>query len=324
MPASLTTVLRSPALAGARAKARTWAEDHVDRPVTSALKVGAKVRSGKADIVYLGDSSMIHISPEDSDRRRLGEMFADESGYDVAPYYGPAYPPAVFAELLRLIAPYQRPKAILCSIPIRPSTQLHATEHPVFGYRNARRTLRQAPRMSSLATKVLRPAPTQEDYDRFYATERSSRWGGQQTIGHFRRELKGIDATTASADRLRVMWDYFHGEFSDDSPGLQDWVRLGEQARLLGVPLIAYRAHMPFQYGTRLFGPEFVAHVEHNWALIEQALKTGLGDGGLLLDVPPPPDEHFILPQDGTEHWNQHGRLALVERLKRTLVDVIG
>jgi hypothetical protein len=301
-----------------------WSQDHVDRPVTSALKVAAQMRSGRTEVLYLADSTMIHISPDDSDRRRLGEMFVDESGYNTAQYYGPAYPPAVYTELLRLIEPYPRPRAIVLSMPIRPSTHLHATEHPVFSYRHARRSLARARRVSSLTTRVLRPRPTKDDYDRFYAVVRNSRWGGERTIGDFRRELRGIVPTTASAEQLRVMWDYFHGEFSDDTPGLDDWVRLGEQARALGVPVIAYRAHMPYEYGTRLFGPEFVAHVDHNFAILEQALKKGLGDGGIFLDVPPPPDSHFIQPEDGTEHWNEEGRRARVEFLKGALADVVG
>lgn len=296
----------------------------MDRPVVSALKVGATIRAGHADVLYLGDSSMIHVSHEDSDRRRLGEMFADETGLRTAQFFGPAYQPGVYADLLRLIEPYSRPRVIVMSMAIRPSTHVHAADHPVFGYPHARRTMGQARRMSSLAPKILRPAPTQDDYDRFYALPRTSRWGGQRTIGDFRRELRGIDVTSADEDLLRTMWDYFHGEFSDNAEGLADWTRLGQQVRRLGVPLIYYRAHMPYEYGTHLFGPDFVTHVEHNYALLEGALRAGLDGAGQFLDVPPPPDAHFIQPKDGTEHWNEHGRLARIALLKDALADVLG
>jgi hypothetical protein len=170
---------------------------------------------------------------------------------------------------------------------------------------------------------VLRPKPVKGDYERFFAVTRTSRWGGERLIGAYRRELRGIDASMASDDELRVMWDYFHGEFSDGAPGLDDWARLGEQVRRLGVPLIAHRGHMPYEYGTRLFGSEFVAHVEHNYAVIEQALKSGVGDAGLFLDVPPPPDVHYIQPKDGTEHWNEDGRRARVAILAKALGEVL-
>jgi hypothetical protein len=160
-----------------------------------------------------------------------------------------------------------------------------------------------------------REPPTEEDYRRFEALARTSRWGGRRSIGEYRRDLRGFRGDTASAEQQALIYDYFHGESSENSPGLAEWRRFGEALRAWGVPVLAYRLYMPMETGTRLFGEAFEAHVERNFSLVESSFRAGLGEAGTIVAVDPPPDDAFIEHRDGTEHLNQKGRVELARRL---------
>jgi hypothetical protein len=316
-------VLRAKMLWRARHHAREWADTHVERPVARALKVSAALRRG-ADVLYFGDSSLIHVSPTDTDKRRLGEMLAGESGLRIAQFYGPGYPAALHAQVARLLAGESglpRPRCVIVSMPIRPTTHRHVVDHPVFGYASATAALATARRLDArLVRRLYKEPPSAEAYARFSAIERRSRWQLANTIGEYRERLRGFDAATADEDLQRVIFDYFHGEFSAEHPGLADWRRLGEYLRALDVPVIAYRTFMPLESGARLFGDDFVEHVDENYGLGEKHLFEGLG-GGAALQFEPPPDRMFIAAQDSTEHLNEQGRRHVVAALCAAIRD---
>lgn len=317
---NVTETLRSPTFAQARKLARTWAHQHVDRPITGTVRVASSLRRNASDIIYFGDSSLLHISPLDTDRRRIGEMLADDIQLPIAQFYGPGYPPAVFAEAARLFARFSGARAIVVSMAIRPGTQLHVSEHPVYGYTHARRVLTSAEEAGPLLlSQALRAAPKAEDYRRFEALQRTSRWGGERTIGDYRRALKGFRAKTADHAQRALIFDYFHGEYSAGSPGIDDWRRLGANLSKFGVPVVAYRTYMPLQMGTRVIGEDFAAHIEQNFRAVESAFLEGLEGAGSMTPIQPPADEHFIEPRDATEHLNQEGRLALVKQVAASL-----
>lgn len=312
----MTAILRAPIFWRARHVARKWADTRVERPVARALTTASAMRRERPDVLYFGDSSLIHVSPDDADKRRLGEMFAGESGRKVAQYYGPAYSAAVWAEFARLIADQPRPRCAVVSLCIRPATHRHVYEHPIFGYQSAIKALAAARRPGpGLARRLYKTPPGPEDYARFSALERDSRWALARTMGEYRSRLRGYDPATADEESQRVIYDYFHGEFSAASPqGLQHWRRFGERLRALDIPVVAYRTYMPLDAGTRLLGDDFTPHVEENFRLVEEQFFAGLG-GGKPVFVDPPPDSSYINAADATEHLNDTGRRRLVETL---------
>ena len=311
----MTAFLRSPIFWRARHVARQWADTRVERPVARAITVGTALRRERPDVLYFGDSSLIHVSPDDADKRRLGEMFAGESGRKTAQYYGPAYSAEVWGEFTRLIADLPRPRCVVLSLCIRPATHRHVYEHPIFGYRSAVKALSSARRPGpGLAARLYKTPPGPEAYARYEALERKSRWGFAGTMGEYRSRLRGYDPATADEQSQQVIYDYFHGEYSAGSPGLQHWRRFGERLRALDVPVVAYRTYMPLDAGTRLLGEEFTPHVEENFRLIEEQFFAGLG-GGKPVYVDPPPDSSYINCADATEHLNETGRRRIVETL---------
>jgi hypothetical protein len=311
----VTNLLRTPALGRARGLARKWTDTHLQRPVARALKVRTALRHGRGRVVYFGDSSLIHIAPHDADRRRLGEMLAGAAGTEIAQYYGPGYSAALHAEMARLMRDLPRPRCVVVSLVIRPTTHLHVLEHPVFGHASAIRALHAAPALDArLLRKLYKSPPTTADYARFEAIERASRWGYADTIGEYRRRLRAYNPFTADESQQQVLYDYFHGEYSEGHRGLEDWHNFGAQLRALDVPVVAYRTYMPLDRGTELLGDTFVPHIEHNFALLEERFFAGLG-GGTSLPIDALSDSEFVAPTDATEHLNETGRAHIVDAL---------
>lgn len=312
---SVTTLLRAPMFRRGRRVAREWTDTHVERPVARGLAVGSSLRRGTGKVVYFGESSLVHISPTDTDRRRLGEMLAGAADTNIAQYYGPGYSAALHAEMARLMVDLPRPRCVVVSLLIRATTHRHVTDHPVFGYRTAIAALRSASKINAHLLSKLYKAPASEaDYARFEAIERDSYWGWANTIGEYRRRLRGYDPHSADENLQAILFDYFHGEYSAASPGLQDWRSFGERLRMLGVPVVAYRTYMPLERGARLFGDDFVAHVEQNFSLVEESFFAGLG-GGESVQIGLLPDSLYVSSTDATEHLNENGRRRVVGAL---------
>ncbi|TAM89736.1 MAG: hypothetical protein EPN43_06645 [Jatrophihabitans sp.] len=311
----MTNLLRAPALWRARTVTRDWTNAHLNRPVARALKVAAALRRG-ADVLYFGDSSLVFTSPHDQDRRRLGEMLADEAGVRVAQYYGPAYSAPLHAELARLIAPLPRPGCVVVSMPIRPTLR-HVTAHPMFSYAGALAALRAATGIDQHLLRALyKRSATDAEYAAFEAITRPTRWQLGRSFGDYRRRLRGYDPAGADEDRQRLLFDYFHGEFGADTDGADRWRAFGRYLRELQVPVFFYRTYMPMQRGAALFGDSFTTHVEENFALIEEGFLQGLDGGGGRVPVGVIPDELFIAATDGTEHYNERGRHHVIAALR--------
>ncbi len=311
----LRVLLRGKMLRPARKVAREWSQDHVERPLITALKVAAQVKTGKPYVLVLGESSYVNIAHDDTDLRRLGEMLGEGSPAPVVQFFGPGFSPGLYREAVRLLTAYAPPVGVVLPITIRSSTHAHVIEHPVFGYRHAidrlERVRRAGPRM---LTGVYKPKPAESEYRRFENLECDWRWGVCRTIGEYRGKLQGRAWLNGDDDVLRALYDYFHGEFSDGSRGLADWSALGRNLRALGAPVVTYRTWMPMERGVQLFGSEFESHVEHNFQLIEKHFLETLGEAEFVR-LDPPGDELYGEPRDGTEHFNQRGRAAIVAAL---------
>lgn len=312
MAQDLRGFLRSPAFYRARAVARTWVHEHVERPVVAAHNVSRSLERG-ADLVHFGDSSLLHIAHDDSDPRRLGELLADELGVRSAQFYGPGYSPALFAQVARLLHQGPRPRAVVVSFGLRTSTHAHVIEHPFYSYRRAVSVLAEADRLSPrILTRSYKTLPSAAEYAPYEALAHVSPWPMLDTIGAYRARLRGYAMAQSPVELQRTLFAYFHGEYSDNSRGLEHWADLGRQLSGFGVPVVAYRCYMPVELGSTLLGERFREHVNANFGLIEQSFRAGF-TGDLEVIDRPLPDAAFVDPYDGTEHLRLEGRRMVVE-----------
>ena len=306
----------------ARGIARVTRDRMIDVQVRQLRDRVRDLKSGATDVLYLGESSTFHVDPRDTDRRTLLDMVADESAMSVAPIRGPGHGPALWSEFIRVLASLEiRPRAVVVPMVVR-TTALHLRAHPVYSYPQSLARLRAIPH----ADASIRPwgrwtRASEADYERFHALTVHTRWGGERTIGDWRRLLRGARYRLDDRDFRATLFDYFHGEvITEENPGVLEWRRLGERLRDYGVPVVSNWTPVPLEAGEELFPGEFREQVEQNFAVIERAFLEGVGP--LALPAPPEhvPDDEFIEPRDGTEHLNEAGRLRLargiVSRLK--------
>lgn len=312
MVQDLRAFLRSPLFYRPRAMARTWVHKHVERPVVTAHNVGRSMDQG-ADLLYFGDSSLLHVAAFDPDSRRMGELLEAELGLRTAQFYGPGYSPELFAQVVRLLQDRPRPKAVVVSFGLRTSTHTHVIEHPFYAYRRAVSVLTSAERLSpAILRHAYKRLPSDADYDQFRALPHRSAWPMAATIGEYRSLLKGYAEDKAPRELQQTLFAYFHGEYSAGSRGLANWTELGRQLEALGVPVVAHRCYMPVELGSALLGPEFREHIDANFSAIEASFRAGFA-GPLEVVDRPLPNEVFINPYDGTEHLRLEGRRMVVE-----------
>ena len=313
---SVRELARHPRLLHLRGRVRQLRDTTLDRQLVNLRRLIRELRREQADVVYFGESSLIHISPDDVDKRRLGEMVEARLGGAgrVAQFYGPAYSPTLFAETVRIISTLDvRPRAVVCPMAIRPSAATHVIEHPVFAYRDALAQLRTIDdARGRLPVRNRSSAPSPADYARYEALEVRGRWALHPTVGAYRQALRGYTEGPREIADQRILFDYFHGESAVDHPGLAAWAELGRQLSAYGVPVISYRTPVPMEVGESLFGQEFLDHVEANYQAVHDSFAANVSDLEVV-DYRPLTRDDYLDPTDGTEHMNEHGRHAIAD-----------
>ncbi|HSY16198.1 MAG TPA: hypothetical protein VK816_09440 [Jatrophihabitantaceae bacterium] len=288
--------------------------------VDNAEVRGARVllrtlRKAPPDVLYLGDSAVSFVSPDDHDRRRLYRMVADSLGTEITlhPLHGGSYHPSLFAEYVRLIEAADRRPLVVLPLCVRVRT-LPWIEHPVFGHKQATEYLRTV-RPTTPAWRVHRgfARPTPADFTAFYPLPHAT-WAGDLTIGDYIHRLKNPTGNGLSDDdRVKLLYAYHHGGvIEQDSIHLEAITRMATTLRKLGCAVVAYQTPVPVETGNQFYGPAFSALIRRNFELMDAAYLRGIGDGGAILQTGMDfRAEEYIDPRDGSEHLNQKGRLRL-------------
>lgn len=286
----------------------------VDDPeVRKVRRLVARLRENPPDVLYLGDSTTFFVSPDDTDKRRLSKMIEDGLGERVSVLclFGGSWHPALFAELVRLVADTGARPVIVVPLCARVRTVPWA-EHPVFGHRQLvdyLRTLPDGAPSRSLRTSF--PRPGEADFEVHYRRPHPT-WLGDWTIGDHVRPLK--DLTTLTGDeRVRRLYAYHHGGAVPGSgPYLDDVTLLGTRLRALGTPTVVYETPIPVQAGSDYFGSPFTDLATRNLDLIAGALHKGIGEHAVVLrEGTDYGTELFLDRSDASEHLNERGRLRL-------------
>jgi hypothetical protein len=314
----------SPAIR-ARHRIRAFRDRHDAVPVRQARGLLTRLRTDPPAVLYLGDSALAWISPEDVDQRALATMVAEGLGPDVPllDVGGGGYNPPLYSAYLRLLeVTEQRPLVI---VPLCIRVALTALiDHPVHGRVEFSRAI-EGIDLDGPAWRVHHPEPPRDPaaFERFYDLKINTMLG-TRTIGEYALPLRD-EARWAFDDpeRVKLLYAYHHATSVEDDPrGLEAITRMAERLRGLGCLVVAYETPVPVQTGTELLGPEFEAIVRRNYDAMADAYRAGMGPDATIIrcgmDFAP---EEFIDPNDGTEHFNELGRRHLAGLIAAAVIE---
>jgi hypothetical protein len=218
-----------------------------------------------------------------------------------------------------------RPKVIIVPLTWRLVTVAWG-EHPNYTYREAAKAINRMPGDIPLwrIRKAVRAASA-ADFDAYDKIEITV-FGETAPIGDFRRRIKqperyGIDR----AGREKLAYAFHHGEqVGPDAPRLEAVRQLGRRIASMGSRVVTYETGILLDRGEELHGPVFRTQTLQNHASVREAFQEGFGASVEILQTGAVfPNEEFIDPEDGVEHYNAAGRLRLneliVDAVKRAL-----
>lgn len=304
--------------------ARGYRDQYVDPQVRQLRTLVRQMRSGRVDVLFLGDSSATFFGPGEADQRRLPEMLAAELGGEkVALIAGPGYGPELQAEFVRLLTTLpQRPKAVVLGCAVRVATSTNIVKHPRYGYRRSIETLRSvSDAHHHIRAFSRRNRRTAQDTSAFRALPVSTRWAREKTIGDFLTLVRGRRDQPETLERQQAVFDYLHGETVTALDPQLDQVRiLAERLTAYGVPVVHYWAPIPAERGETYFPGEFADHIRANFEVVQNAFAEGTGSSAQLVETPlDTPDDEFIDSADGSEHWNEAGRRRIAKKIAEAL-----
>lgn len=304
----------------ARDRARNVKNALVNQPLRQLEQVRRAIARGEVDVLVLGDSGNLTAARGDVDRSMIQDRLARRlNGARVATVAGPGFSAGVHEPLLRILADLdQRPRAVVMSVAIRPQLMRHVREHPIYSYEKTRSVLARVRPGRSIPWLGAGSYKSESDYDAFFALPMTTLWTGPSTIGSFRSQVAGQGPHPWPVDKQRVLFDYFHGELiPDDHVGFADLTAMGRRLRDYGVPAFVYWTMPSLAYGERLFPGEFADKVTNDWRRCRAAAAAENPDLAFIeADLA---EEEFEDAQNGTEHFNEHGR----EKIAGLLADAI-
>lgn len=293
---------------------RRW-RDRIDNPaVRNARTLLRRLPGDPPDVIYLADSLVLHVAPEDTDRRTLDVMIADQlpQGTSLLTLAGGGFHPRLFRAYFDLFR-FSDARPVVIT-PLSPRLAYDAwAEHPVYGHAVALRTVRNITAPSRFGPIKPVARPTDADIAR-HDLKAHPTLLGDLTVGDYRRVVK--QGPHNSDEAQRHLYAYHHTHLlRADSQYLQAITDMCARARELGIPHVVYETPYPMERGVELLGPQFREVAEANLAMVRDAARAGNPDlvpaeTGALFGT-----GDFLDPFDGSEHLNQFGRARMADIL---------
>lgn len=317
---SLGTAIANLSTRPSARRARYLARKSLDRIDNEAVRRGRALmralRKHPPDVLYLGDSTVSFVAPEDTDRRRLDTMIKDALGEEVSVHVvdGRGFNPDIYDAYLRLLEGVSVRPLVVVPLCIRVRTPL--TEHPVYGHKRALQKIRSAdPSRGAWRLHGAWPKPTEAEFEAYYRLPYSTLLG-EGFVGDYVKRINELERTAEDDDeRVRMLYAYHHGGLLESaSPKMEAVTRMGRTLRELGCAAVAYQTPVPVGTGAALLGPELAVRTAASFAALNEAYRLGAGEDAEIVESGTcfSADE-FIDPRDATEHLNEAGRRRLTE-----------
>lgn len=290
----------------------------LDNPeVRAGRRLVERLRAGRLDVLYLGDSASVFVAPYDRDQRTLTQMILDDLGSDVAVHAiaGGGYGPALQQAYVRLIVPSGQRPLILLPECIRVAYRAW-TRHPVYGYERALAALLAAdPTGPTWRIRAAIGGPTVTQM-RAHDHRRHVTLAGKSTVGEHRRPLKDpAGHRLTDQQQQQLLYAYHHGARLQDGEGMPKTLALGRELAEHHFAVVAYQTPVPVQRGAELLGEALVELVRRNFHDLDDAFAQGYGRHRVLQTGRAFDTADFVDHTDATEHLNERGRLRLAATL---------
>jgi hypothetical protein len=303
-----------PYLGRSKRRVRLFLNRIDDEPVRRARGLMKALRTDPPDILWLGDSMLAVGAVDDTDRRRVQHMAAEEVGPGVTWRIidGAGFNPDMYNGYLRLVQGSSARPLLILPLCIRVRTPLIL--HPVYGKRRSIERLRQIdPAKGRWRVHAAFPPATPEEFEAFYKLPYDTILG-PGVVGDFVQPIKELERSGRDNDELlRLRFAYHHGSLlSQDGYGIDEITEMGRMVRELGCEAVIYESPVPVPRTVELLGPELHDRILANFELIRAAYREGAGaDARIIENGMVFPTDEFADPDDGTEHLNQVGRARL-------------
>ncbi len=268
------------------------------------------------DILYLGDSAVSFVGPQDADRRRLSTMVADSlgSGVSVHVVHGPSFNADIYDAYLGLLNGMPLPSVVVVPLCVRVRFSPWI-EHPVHGHKRAIQRIRDLdPTRPSWHAHGAFRTPHKPDFEAFHRVAYSNLLG-EKTVGDFVSQISAYERSGDHLARERLLYAYHHGGLlTAGTPAMEAVTVMGRTLRELGCTVVVYQTPVPVQKGAEHLGAEFRTRTAQNFAVLNGAYRLGAGEDAPIIESGECfSTDEFIDPHDATEHLNESGRRRLAE-----------
>jgi len=287
----------------------------------NVLLLERRLREG-VDVVYMADSSNRAYSPQDTDRRPISTMLADElGGAPLAAIGHDAYQMDVYLAYCRFITRQVRPPAAVvipvnmrtfsASWDLRPAWQFEKERFVLAG--PFRRSIYQALYKPLGVFKAVKPSEVspQEYYD-------SPVYDGAEKVGVV-RDFDNPSYRNVTGERIarKLVFHYMY-ELAPEHRKVRSMVEIPRLLAARGVRSIFYVTPIDHETGRRYLGERFSQRLEANVALVLSLLQA---EGAETLDLSTAlgAGDFCWKPYYPNEHINQRGRSLVARRLARTI-----
>lgn len=299
--------------------------DHPD--LKEARLLIETLRSKPVDVLHLGASESLFISPHDEDTRTLSQMLRDGLAPDLSLHSiaGAGHNPELQKMYVDILACSPQRPILIMFLPLRfgfPPWRLHPDHSHIRPMKALRRIPPQSPPWRFHAYV---PPSKKSDFTRFNQIEFRT-LDGTASIGELRGQWRHPEQFGLTPEEhIRRTFSFLHGGIDPLTPAfLKTITDLAGRARDLGLPVVAYQPPMPIQRGTEVLGDALLELVIREYKAMDDAFIAGYGPSPILRIGRSFETDEFIDPDDGVEHYSERGRKHLTELLVEAVHNLRG